>query len=173
MTRLAIDARFAPGRMVGVGLRIVVGRELTHMAIIAGSIERIGVIPPIHRSPPLSSWEMAHAAGGRVEPFFFHDVIPNRKGLEPSCVEVGKEVENILAAKYMLDLVLFRTLAAILNYDAFTEVRTILLHPYDNIALMRREVFFCKTCRIGLHGQPVHGRGPELVKPFMALLATR
>ena len=61
---LAVDARLGPGGVVGVGLRVVVGRELAHVAAVAGGIEGVGVVPPVDRlarAPP-GKWRMPLAA---------------------------------------------------------------------------------------------------------------
>ncbi|MFZ0930511.1 MAG: hypothetical protein WAN11_18035 [Syntrophobacteraceae bacterium] len=65
---LAVDARFSPGGSVGVGLEIVVCRELAHVAAIAGGVEGVRRVFPVDLLRRFTAQEVADAAGSGVEP---------------------------------------------------------------------------------------------------------
>ena len=62
---LAVDARLCPGGLVRVGLEIVVGRELAHVAVVAAGVEGVTRSPsslPVDPSRAPGKWRTPLAA---------------------------------------------------------------------------------------------------------------
>lgn len=112
MTGLAVDARLGPGGRVGVGIEIVVGRELAHMTAVAGGVEGVCGVFPVDRRPRLSPGEMANAARRRVEPLLLLNIEGQREGLQTSLLLRRQEVVHVLPTQDVLDLVLLGTVGS-------------------------------------------------------------
>ena len=79
MAGLTVDPGLGPGRMVGVGLEIVVCRELAHVATVAGRVKGVLLISPGDRLVRFATaWKVADTACCCIEPFLLPDIISQR-----------------------------------------------------------------------------------------------
>ena len=99
---LAIDARLGPGGVIAVGLEVVVLGKLADVAAEAGGVEGQRPFLPVQRLVAAVA-EMAHGAGGGVEPFLAAHVVGHRQHLQPAALQRGQEIEDILAAHRLHD----------------------------------------------------------------------
>ena len=167
MAGLAVDARLRPGGAVGVGVQVVVGAELAHMAVEAGGVEGVGPLLPVDRLLGRPGAEVAHAAGRGVEPLFGAHVIGHRQGLEASPLQGGQEIIDVLAAQGVEDGVFFLLAFGVGFQDPAglgADVGPVAVLADDQVFRLGRQVGPGELRGVGLHGQPVPGGGPELVK---------
>ena len=171
---LAVDARLGPRRVVRVGAQIVVPGQLTDVATVAGRVERIQWVRPMHRRIGLGAGEMPDPAGGRVEPSPLVDIVGQRQGLEPSFSVGGQEVVYVLAAEDMGDPMSLPAGRAPLPHIPFVgaDERAIAGRAYVDLVLVGRQIRPGELGRVGLHRQSMMRRGPQLIERLVALPAT-
>ena len=103
MAGLAVDARFRPDRVIGVGLQVVVDGKLAHVAGVTGGVEGEFAFRPVQRRIIILLREMAHAAHGGVEPDFLLHVVGDRQRLQSTSLPGRQEVIDVLAPQYVGD----------------------------------------------------------------------
>ena len=95
---LTVNARLRPRGVIGIGLGIVVGGQLAHMAAVARGVERVHRVRPGHRGVRPRTGEMAHAAGGRVEPRPGPHIIGHGQSLQTPAFQRCQKVVDVLPA---------------------------------------------------------------------------
>ena len=96
VTRLAVDAGLRPLAVIRVRLGVVVDRELAHVAVPAGRVEREQRIRPCDGSVGVPDGVTDHAGRG-VVPALRPDVVRDGQDLEPAALEGSQEEEHVLA----------------------------------------------------------------------------
>ena len=172
VTRLATDARLAPHGLVGVGGQIVVRAELADVAIEAGGVESEHAVGP-GEGLVAAVGEVPHAAGRRVVPGLLVDVVGQRQDLQSPALQGGEKVVDVLASHHLLHGIrLFAVGTALANPPSVVvDLRPIAVLADRGFAGLGHEGLAAKRGRVGLHGQPVERRRPELVEVFVAIAA--
>ena len=172
---LTIDPRLGPGGVIGVGLEVIVGGELTDMAAIAGGVEGVGPLLPVHRFPARGAGEMPHAACCRVEPFLLADIIGDGQDLKPTPLQRSQEILDILSPEGVFHRIFFVPLRTLFDYPTgfASDIGAIAILADEDRICLRSELLAGKLGRVGLHGQAVMGGRPELIELFVAFPAAR
>jgi len=151
---------------------MVVRREFGHVAIEAGGVEGEHAVGPIE-GLVAAIGKMPHAAGRHVVPGLLVDIVGQGQHLQAAALQWREQIIDVLPTHDVNDGVFVLTVGAAFA-DALVplaKLDMVLALADGDIALLRRQVGLGKGGRIGLHGQAVPRRGPELVEIGVALLA--
>ena len=171
MTGLAIDARLGPSGVVAVGLEVVVLGKLADVATEARGVEGQRPFLPVERLVAAVA-EMAHGAGGGVEPFLAADIVGHGQHLQPAALQRRQEIKDVLAAHRLHDGVALLPVRPAFDDDPFAEVGEEAILARDDFCLLRGKLGLGQVGRVRLHGQAVEGGGPQLVELRVAFPAT-
>jgi len=170
---LAVDAGLNPFGLVRIGLQIVVGGNLADVAPVTGGVEGVLPVLPVYRFIRLTR-KVPHPARSHVEPLLLVHVVRYGQSLEPTAIHGGEKVIDILSAQCMIDPIFLLAFGPPFNDPPFLagDVSTVPVVPNNDFFLLGGELGVSQFSGIGLHGQPVVGRGPQLVELLVAFSAT-
>ena len=170
---LAVDARLFPDRMVRVSLQVIVRGDLAHVAPVTGGVEGVLPVLPVYRFIRLTR-KVPHPARSHVEPFLLVHVVRYGQSLEPTAIQGGEKVIDILAAHHVVDPVFLLAFGTSFNDPPGLagDVRTVPGVPDNDLFRLGGELVAGQFSGIRLHGQPVVRRRPQLVEFLVAFAAT-
>ena len=138
---LAVDARLFPDRMVRIGLQVIVRGDLADVASVTGCVEGVLPVLPVYRFIRLTR-KVAHPARSHVEPFLLVHVVRHGQSLEPTAIQGGKEVVDILAPHHVVYPVFLLAFGASFNDPAGLagDVRTVPRVSDNDVFRLRGEL---------------------------------
>jgi len=141
------------------------------MTAVAGGVEGVSRVLPVDLLIRLPSREMSNAAGRRIKPLLPANIKSHGKGLQSPFVQECQKIVNVLPSKDMRDRVsLLAPRPGFLDPTLRSaDLGAVTVFANDYILLLGGESGPGQFRRVWLHGHPMPGRRPELVKSFVTL----